>query len=215
MMKNIKAILFDMDGVLVDTEDLHCKSYISALKRYEIKLTEEEYFEEWTQKGKGIKDYLKEKKIKLDAEEIRSVKRAIYHQMLKKQLMLMPGIKTLLEKSKLAYKTALVSSSYRVDIDLIVKLTNIGKYFDVIIAKDDVKKVKPEPESFLLAAKLLEIEPRNCIVVEDAEKGVVAAKRAGMICIAIPCRYTMNNDFSLANYRVEKPSDVLPILKKY
>lgn len=195
----IKAILFDMDGVLVDSEHFHCKSYIKALEKYGIYLTEEEYFLEWTRQGKGIRDFLIKRGIKLNAEEIREVKREIYHQMLREHLKPMEGMRELLDELDKTFKLALVSSSYKVDIELILELTKLEKYFDCIVAKDDVSKIKPDPEAFLLAAKKLNVRPEECIVVEDAEKGVIAAKKGGMKCIAIPCKYTMDNDFSGAN----------------
>ncbi len=212
MGKKIEAILFDMDGVLVDTEQLHCKSYIIALKKYGIELIEEEYFTEWTRKGKGITDYIKERNLSLNTEEIRAVKRALYHQMLKEKLRTLPGIRSLLKKAKGEYMIALVSSSYRIDVELILELTKLRKYFDVVISKDEVSRIKPDPEPFLLAAKKLGVEPYGCLVIEDAEKGVIAAKAAGMRCVAMPSVCTRDNDFSKADYIVKDIKGVSRII---
>lgn len=195
----VKRILFDMDGLLVDTEPLLCKSATIALKNQEINLIEQEYYSHWTRNGGGINDFIKEKKIGLDIEKYRKDKKDIYLGLLKTSLTLMPGAKEKVIEFSKNYEIALVSSSNRDMINLILEITGLKNYFSVFVASEDVKREKPAPDSFLLAAQLLNMKPENCVVIEDAEKGIVAAKSAGMKSIAIPNKYTKDNDFSKAD----------------
>jgi len=88
-------------------------------------------------------------------------------------------------------------------VQAILKSADLEKYFLTIITAEDVKREKPAPDGFLLAAKNLRVDPRECFVIEDAEKGVIAAKDAGMKVIAIPNKKTSDNDFSRADLIIE------------
>lgn len=195
----VKAILFDMDGVLVDTEPLLCEAVINALKKQNIRLTERDYYDHWTKDGKGIKDFISERKIDVDIPKYRGDKEQYYFSLIERSLRLMPGAFEKVNELSQKYKLGLVSSSNRKMIHTIIDKIKLKKYFSVIIADEDVEKAKPAPDGFLLAAKTLGLSNKDCIVIEDAEKGVTAAKQAGMKVIAVPNKYTLNNDFSKAD----------------
>ncbi|MCK5177467.1 MAG: HAD family phosphatase [Candidatus Aenigmarchaeota archaeon] len=204
----IQGILFDMDGVLVDTEPLHCRGVIEALKKYNVILTEEKFYELWTRRGGGIADFVKEKNISADPNIIREEKRKIYRKLLEKELKMYDGVdKTLCQLSE-KYPLALVTASRRKDADLILNMTQIKKYFNWTVTNDDVKHRKPDPEGFLLAGKKLNINPENLLVIEDAQKGIIAAHKAGMKSVAIPNKYTTQNDFSLAGKIINSINDL-------
>jgi HAD superfamily hydrolase (TIGR01509 family) len=93
---------------------------------------------------------------------------------------------------------ALASSSYRDAVDVVLEGLQLAHYFKVIVSGLDVTKVKPAPDIFLAAARQAGAAPNECVVLEDAEKGVVAAFHAGMRCIAVPNRYTRRHNFSKA-----------------
>jgi HAD superfamily hydrolase (TIGR01509 family) len=194
-----KAIIFDMDGVLVDTEILHSNRYIQVLREYGISLTEKEYYNFWTRDGKGIKEYLEVNSLPFDHNELRKKKRELYQSMLKEKLELLPGAMDTVKTLSKIYPLALVTSSYREETELILNLTHLKEYFSVVITGNDVTNPKPHPEGFLLASKRLNMPPSQTLVIEDAEKGVVGAHKAGMKVIALPNKYTKNNDFSYAS----------------
>jgi beta-phosphoglucomutase len=110
----------------------------------------------------------------------------------------MEGALALLEKLHGRKKLALASSSYRDAVDGVLDGLRITRYFEVIVTGLDVARVKPAPDIFLAAAEQLRASPAECVVLEDAEKGVIAANLAGMYCIAIPNRQTGHHDFSKA-----------------
>ncbi|MBU0591939.1 HAD family phosphatase [Candidatus Micrarchaeota archaeon] len=195
----IKAIIFDMDGLIVDTEPLLAKTVIRALKNQDVTLTEMEYFEHWTKDGGNIKLYIQKRNIIFDFDRYRREKKEIYLSLLNQGIPFIQNAPEKIRELYKRYKLALVSSSNKDFVEKILISSNLKKYFSVVVSSEDVKKEKPDPEGFLLAAKKLKVSCKECVVLEDAEKGIVAAKAAGMKAIAIPNRYTKNNDFSKAD----------------
>jgi len=110
----------------------------------------------------------------------------------------MDGALELLDAFHGQIRLALASSSYRDAINGVLAGLNITHFFDVVVSGLDVAAVKPAPDIFLKAAHDLGVRPEECIVLEDAEKGVLAAHSAGMRCIAVPNDYTRHHDFSRA-----------------
>jgi HAD superfamily hydrolase (TIGR01509 family) len=199
----IKSLLFDMDGILVDTEPIMARVVALALADQGLHVTELEYYDNWTKKGKGIADFIKEKNISFDFDRYRSTRNKIYLESLKTNIPIFDGAKETIAELSKTYKLGLVSSSSRVFVHFILKSTGLEKYFFTIITAEDVEKEKPAPDCFLLAAERLAVEPEECVVIEDAEKGILAAKNAGMKAIAIPNKSTSDNDFSCANLILE------------
>jgi len=192
-----------MDGILVDTEPIMARVVALALADQGLHVTELEYYDNWTKKGKGIADFIKEKNISFDFDRYRSTRNKIYLESLKTNIPIFDGAKETIAELSKTYKLGLVSSSSRVFVHFILKSTDLEKYFFTIITAEDVEKEKPAPDCFLLAAERLAVEPEECVVIEDAEKGILAAKNAGMKAIAIPNKSTSDNDFSCANLILE------------
>ena len=204
-----KAVLFDMDGVLVDSETLMCKSTVKALAEQGIKITEEEYYSHWTRNGKDVADFIRENNLLLDREKYRREKKTVYYDLAgRTPRIAIEGAQEKVKEFSKIYKLALVSSSGRDYINRMMQATGLKDYFQVLIGAEDVEKEKPAPDGFLMAAQLLSIKPNECVVIEDAEKGILAAKNAGMKVIAIPTAHTSNNNFSKADYVASKISDI-------
>ena len=199
----IKSLLFDMDGILVNTEPIMARAVILALADQGLCLTEQEYYDHWTKKGKGILDFINEKRMTLDVKMYRSTRNNIYLEHLKINIPILEGVKETIPELSKKFKLGLVSASNREFVHFILKSTDLEKYFLTIITSEDVEKEKPAPDGFLLAAENLLVQPNECVVIEDAEKGILAAKKAGMKAIAIPNKYTRDNDFSCADLILE------------
>jgi len=194
----INAVIFDLDGLLADTECLHCRAYQMALLEHGIELHEDDYSEHWVRFGKGIGDWLALRGLKLDAHTLRLRKSQHYLDLLASSLRPMKGALEILNTWHGKRKIALASSSYRDAIDGVLAGLGIAHFFDIIVSGLDVPQVKPAPDIFLKAARDLGVPPAECLVLEDAEKGVIAAHLAGMHCIAVPSPYTRHHDFSKA-----------------
>lgn len=194
----ITTVIFDLDGLLADTERLHCQAYRHALMSEGIVLSEAEYSEHWVRHGKGIAEWLTDHGFGHDPLSVRAVKSRRYLDLLACELRPMSGALELLERLHGRKKIGLASSSYRDAVEGVLTGLAIDHYFQAIVSGLDVTRVKPEPEIFLAAAQQLRSDPSECLVLEDAEKGVIAAHRAGMYCIAVPNEYTRHHDFSKA-----------------
>ena len=191
-------MIFDLDGLLADTERLHCQAYQDALQRHGAALTESEYADHWVRAGRGIGDWVSIRGLTLDPLGLRAYKSERYLELLTASLRPMDGALTLLHRLHGEKTLALASSSYRDAVDAVLQGLDIAHYFKAVISGLDVARVKPAPDIFLAAARAVGVEPRACVVVEDAEKGVLAAHAAGMACIAVPNEYTRTHDFSKA-----------------
>lgn len=194
----ITAAIFDLDGLLADTERLHCRAYQMALAEKDVELNETEYAEHWIRHGKGIVDWVENHGLRFDPHALRQRKSEHYLTLLESSLRPMDGALQLLEALKGNLRIGLASSSYRDAIDGVLSGLKIANYFEAIVSGLDVAKVKPAPDIFLKAADDLGVAPSECLVLEDAEKGVVAAHLAGMRCIAVPNGFTRHHDFSKA-----------------
>ena len=194
----ITAVLFDLDGLLSDTEPLHCRAYQDVFRGLGIALDEETYIEEWVRLGRGICSFLRKRGIALDPDVIRERKAARYRELVRAEARPMPGAVELLDRLHGRKRVALASSAYADAVETVVDTLGLRGYFQAIVSHGHVERVKPFPDIFLYAAKALGVPPGECVVLEDAEKGVIAAREAGMTCIAIPNAYTRHNDFSRA-----------------
>jgi HAD superfamily hydrolase (TIGR01509 family) len=194
----ITSVIFDLDGLLADTERLHCLAYQEALRFHGAAVTDREYGEYWVRSGRGIAEWITDRGLTLDPIALRADKSRAYLDLLQSHLRPMEGALALLEKLHGRKNLALASSSYRDAVDGVLAGLGITRYFQVIVTGLDVPHVKPAPDIFLAAAEQLRVSPAECVVLEDAEKGVIAANLAGMRCIAIPNQHTHHHDFSKA-----------------
>jgi HAD superfamily hydrolase (TIGR01509 family) len=182
----IKAVIFDMDGVIVNSEPVHELSNIKTLKEnYNVKLTEK-----LIAKTKGMKEveafelYKKEYNFNDSFENYLEQKKINYEKIAYESEYVFLGadkkLKELSKKFKLALATSVYGDFFKISSGFFNK--NI---FNVIVKGNEVKKGKPNPEIFLKAIKKLKLYPNECIIVEDAVKGVEAAKKAGCKCIGV------------------------------
>lgn len=183
-----RAVLFDMDGVIVDSEPLHAEVYKQTLRRHGHELTDEQYkmyFFGKTDEA-GLRHYFEVMRITDDPSIILAKKAEAYLEFAANKLVPHQEVVELiydLVERKVAL--ALVTGSVRADAELTLQTLNIKDHFTVVISAEDIANSKPHPEGFLKGAKALGVSPDKCIVIEDAPCGVQAAKAAGMRCIAV------------------------------
>lgn len=184
----IDAIIFDMDGVLVDSEPFHIEIEKRQFILNQISVSDEEHHEYM-----GIASDVMWKKIavrhtlQLPVEELIEQSRTESFRYFSEldEIPVMPGLIDLLEKLRIKkYPLAVASSSFPEIIDLILEKTDLKKYFQVVVSSQEAGKSKPEPDVFLLAARKLGIKPENCLVIEDSANGIKAAHAAEMSCVA-------------------------------
>lgn len=204
----ITAVLFDLDGLLADTETLHCKAYQAVLHTHGLELTDDQYRDAWIRQGLGIADYLSARGLDIDPAVLRTAKAAEYERLVESDCGPMPGALALLERLHGRKTLAVASSSYADAVAAVLARLGVRDRFEAVVSGSDVARVKPAPDIFLLAARRLGVAPEHCVVIEDAEKGLVAAKAAGMKCICVPSAHTADNDFTKADVVVRSLDQV-------
>jgi len=184
--KNI-AVLWDMDGVIADTSKYHFQSWVIAFKPEGIKFTQTHFERAFGMANIDIIPMVFGNRVSIDKiNAIADFKETTFRSLIKDKITALRGVIELVNSLKNAgIKMALVSSTPKENIDLILGTLGIKQYFDVNISGDDVTEGKPSPQGYLLGAKKLGIAPHNCVVIEDAVVGVQAAKVGGMKCIAV------------------------------
>ena len=184
----IKAIIFDLDGTLVDSEPNYFKSDKKLLEELGIEFTEDMKTKYIGIGSKAMMEEIKERfHINESVEELIVKKNKYYADVAKDNTIVFPEMLKLLQLlKKNNIPMAVASGSSPEIIEMIISITNLKSYFDVVLSSEEVKRGKPEPDIFIETAKRLGIAPSNCLVLEDSQYGVEAAKSAGMYCIAIP-----------------------------
>jgi beta-phosphoglucomutase family hydrolase len=186
LQSRFKGVIFDMDGVLIDSESTHAKAWILLLKKYN-----KDYSFDWYKKWVGVNDavmaasIVSEDKLGIDANTLAQQKWELFYELLERApIMLYPNVFQGLCSLK-GFKTGLATSSPGKLAKLILASNNLLELFDAVVTADDVLRLKPHPEIYLKAAALLKLKPAACIAVEDSVHGIEAAKQAGMYVVAV------------------------------
>lgn len=200
----IEALIFDMDGVLIDSEPLHLLAYQKYLSKFDICFTAEDNHEFLGRKDLDCACALVEKHgLQIAPFQFVEQKEEILHELFKTQLQPRPGVFEILEQARgLSLRMAVASSATLPTIELVVDILKIRHYFLSLTSGDEVAHGKPAPDVFLLAAERLGASPERCLVIEDTQNGIKAAKQAGMLCVAIPCEATLHQNHSEADKRL-------------
>lgn len=187
-MNKIKAVLFDMDGVIFDTEREYLQEWNKIFEKYGYEMKKEIYVSVMGRGRKKVKEIFKENfGNDLPIEEMYIEKDKMLKETIENnKVPLKQGALELLEfLKKNEYKTALATSAKKDRVKSQVTNAKINNLFDAIVCADDIVNSKPDPEIFLKAAEKVNIKPENCIVIEDSEAGIRAAFNAGMIAFHV------------------------------
>ena len=199
-----KAAIFDMDGVMVDSELAHSAAYGKVLREYGVEPIENEHGT-YNMAGLSLREtweiFKQRHNIDEDTEVLIDKKRIAFKQELEERgIQPLPGLpKLLADLSTHGVKIAVGTSGSTARVKLMLEKLHVGPYFSVIVSADDVTKAKPDPEVYTKTAQKLGLSPNHCLVIEDAEAGVLSAVAAGMKVVAVPNRYTYKMDFSKAD----------------
>ncbi len=197
----LKAIIFDCDGVIADSEHLHFSLFQKVLADEGIPLAQEEYVNKYlamddrgcfeaVYKAHG-KQMTDEKRARLIAK-----KTALYQKTAAQNLVILPGVVEFVMAVSQKYPVAMASGALKEEVLLMIEAAGIRQYFDVVVAAEDVKNGKPAPDAYLKALEELNrkhptknIHPSECLVVEDSKHGMISAQTAGMKVVAVTTTY--------------------------
>ncbi|HLR76463.1 MAG TPA: HAD family phosphatase [Balneolaceae bacterium] len=198
----LKAVLFDMDGVIVNTEPLHRKAYFEMFAHFNIDVSEELYNSFTGKATLGICQELVQRfALSAAPEELIAKKRERFKVLFDNdpEFDLIPGVRELIENyHQNDIKMVLASSASMTTINWVFERFGLEEYFIDKISGADLKASKPHPEIFELAAKKAGEDRKDCMVIEDSTNGIKAAHAAGIYCIAYNSEHSKDQDYSLA-----------------
>ena len=180
-----------MDGVLVDNRDAHVEAFRQILAEYGAEFSLEKFMPSFGMTNDQIfKLIAPELLVEKGVDELAEAKERRYREIFEKTIAPTPGLVDFLKDLKAhGIKTAVGSSGNTPNVNFVLERCKIASYFDAIANGVMITKGKPDPEVYLLAAKLLGLKPEECVVVEDAHVGILAARRAGMKVVALATTY--------------------------
>ena len=188
MTQVLRAVLWDLDGTLVDSGDYHWRSWRDTMREEGIELTYQQFLDSFGQRNDRIlTNWLGAGVDPTRITRIGDAKEALYRELARREgLVALPGATEWVTRlHEQGWRQAIASSAPRANVEVMIEVVGIGRLIDAFVSAEDVSRGKPDPDVFLAAASRLGVPPNRCIVVEDAAAGVEAARRAGMRCIGV------------------------------
>ncbi|MCK4752276.1 MAG: HAD family phosphatase [Planctomycetes bacterium] len=215
----LRAVIFDFDGVIADSEALHLRAFNQVLTQFSIEISQQDYYKNYL----GLSDFdlfkllIDQRVFESDVTQIKEFinqKKVIYEKLAKTECEIIEGVRDFLQLlNDNNIPMAICSGALLPEIEMILEGAKLHSFFEAIVSAEQIEKGKPDPEGFLVTlAKLNEknqnpIEPDECIVIEDSHWGLEAAKSAGMLTIAITNSYDADR-LAMAEKIVSKLSEL-------
>ena len=211
MSRVLRGLIFDFDGLIVDTETARYHAWKEVIERHGVELPLSLWHENIGLPSEAFNplDYLRERAPgPVDLDAVRKRKNEVFWSRMEGE-MLRPGIKQYLKEGKRrGLKMAICSSSPRRWIEQCLPRWGIDEEFDSVVTGSDVERIKPDPELYLKALELLRLGAESCIAFEDSPKGVQSAKAAGIFCVAVPNSITLETDLAGADVKVHSLTEL-------
>ena len=197
----MRAVIFDMDGLMIDSESLYWAAGRKVAARFGKTVKDETL---GRMMGRSPVDSMRvfatELSLTEDPAALLEERDAMVFAQMREQVTPMPGLSEALADLKPRFKLAICTSAIRRFVDVVLSSLGIGHYFDAIQTSEGVTHGKPNPEIYQKAMAQLGVEAGECFVFEDSSNGALAAKRAGAYVVAVPSRYTRDQDFTFVDY---------------
>jgi HAD superfamily hydrolase (TIGR01509 family) len=195
------AAIFDMDGLMVDTEGIYWAVARQMAREYGKQVSDETL---GRMMGRAPLDsvelYAREVGLTRPPAQLMRERDERVLEIIRQGIEPMPGLVEVLESFRPRFKMAIATSARRTFVDIIFGKLEIHRYFDVLQTSDDITRGKPDPQIYQMAMEKLGVQPRVSFVMEDSSNGSLAGKRAGAYTIAVPSQYTRSQDFSFVDY---------------
>lgn len=202
-----KAILFDRDGVIINSEYAVIYSVTNAFKSLGFTVSNEDLEYIVGRSFNNYKDYFLQK-WDFDTDKYRAIQKGLFNEKLKPELLFKQTIEFINRLYLKNTPLGLTTSAGLESTMEVLRMAKIENKFKAIVTKEECTELKPYPEPYLKTTAKLGIDPKYCIAIEDSSLGVQAAKDAGLICIAFPNEFTMNHDLSRADAIVKSANEI-------
>lgn len=207
-------ILFDNDGVLVETELWYFRANEKAMKELGVTL-ELEYYLELMKHGGNWWELAQEKGVTVEEINRARERRSRYYQhYLRNENIFIDGVEEVLSELSNDYRMGIVTTSRRVDFELIHHEKKLTRYMDFILCEEDYPRAKPHPDPYLKGLECFGAQAHEAIVVEDSQRGLTAAVSAGIECAVVKNDFTASHDFSAATYRIDSLKNLKALLNR-
>lgn len=185
-MERLAACIFDLDGTLVDSEPLHCRAWLEVLGHYGLQY-DEHWFEQWIGHSDRIlaETVIGNDGLAATVRELQDQKQGRYHELVSSANYAFPTIIEGLQQLGRSLPLAIATNSSRLDTEHVFRSTPLDRHVRTVVTADDVARLKPDPDMFLLAAERLGVDPSHCVVIEDSPAGSTAARAAGMFVLGV------------------------------
>lgn len=212
---SIKAVIFDMNGTIVDDEPIHEEAMRKVCKAHGINISHEEFVKEYIGRpdNECFQKIIRKNAIKgVPAAELMGQKNKeylsfIHSKKFPERLKIVSGVSRLVKSLQEHFRLALATGARREEAVMILSLFKIKKFFSVIVTAEDVSRGKPDPEPYKLALHKLGMRPEECVAIEDSPNGIRSAKRANIYCIGFHNK-NYQHDLSEADLEVDSLSEI-------
>ncbi|MHB0915072.1 MAG: HAD family hydrolase [Thermoleophilia bacterium] len=211
----LKAILWDNDGVLVDTEELYYEATRRVAAGAGVELTAAQFLEVSLTAGLSMFDILRERGFSgAEVDELRRRRNALYRSFLLAGVRVNAGVREALEELRGSYRMGVVTSSLREHFDAAHASTGLAGHFEFVVAREDYRESKPAPDPYLTALERHGLDPAECVAIEDTRRGLDSALAAGLSCLAVPTALTRDADFSGALAVLADTSEIVGAIRR-
>lgn len=207
-----KFLLFDNDGVLVETEKYYYEANVKALSEIGLKLTFDVYMEIMARGGTAW-EVAQQAGHSQEVIDIQRAKRDIYYQeFIQNENIEIKGVVDALKELSKTYKMGIVTTSRRVDFDLVHNNLDITKYMEFTLCVEEYPRSKPYPDPYLAGMEWFNATREECLIIEDSQRGLSSAVNAEIECVVVKNEFTKTHDFSKANYHINSIKELPKLL---
>lgn len=180
----------------MDTERLYFKANRETLEREGVALRRQDFVRHFMKSNRGMRAIAEEQGWSASKlEEVRAARNLVHDRLLRTHSRAFPWARGVVRRLSRFFRMALVTSSYRRHVMLLDRKFGLLKYMEFVVCEGDFERSKPDPEPYLVAMKRMGLPPSACVVVEDSERGLAAARAAGLRCVVVPNPMTRGGDF--------------------
>jgi len=208
----IRAVLFDLDGTLADTEPLQWRAYHEVLLRYGVEIGPEEYQRHWIATAGGAEYACRTYCLDVSPAQVKADKNATYRALIDAGVPARPGAVAAVQRLHATHRLAVATNSMRDETEVVLGHLGVRELLHELVTRERYPNAKPAPDAYLTAAAALGCPPAECLVIEDSQRGLAAGLAAGMRVVVVPSDFTRTQDFTGCTRDLASLDELTPAL---